>query len=442
MQTVDTLVIGFGKAGKTLAGALAKRGERVVLVEKSSQMYGGTCINIACIPSKTLEFKSRKYHEDRYYERALTEKRQFIAKLRQKNYDKIAGTGAEIVDGVAYFLDRDHVRVEKADGTLVDYAPKKILINTGAVNQRIAIPGLETSKRVMTSTELLDCETLPERLVIVGTSFIGLEFASIFTNFGAKVTLLQRGEVFLPKTDREMAATIKQDLLARGIEILEKAQIVRGVEGDALTLTVSVDGEERTLSADGVLLALGRKPLTEGLGLDKAGVELDERGAIRVTSTLKTTNPKVWAAGDVKGGPQFTYVSLDDFRIVLGDMLGKGERSTENRPLMPYAMFIDPPYAHIGLTEEEAKAKGLDYVVSKLPAAGIPKANIMESPRGLLKVILEKGTEKILGAHFYCVESHEIIHIIQMAMRADLPYSVIRNNIFAHPTIAEALNDL
>lgn len=444
MEHVDTLIIGFGKAGKTLAGALAKRHQKVVLVEKSSLMYGGTCINIACIPTKALEVKARKAHTSpqEHYARSIAEKRELTARLRQKNYDKVAGTGAQIIDGTARFLDAGTVRVTLADGSTRDFTADHFVVNTGAVSIRPPVAGLENSKRVYTSTEMMELETLPEELVIVGAGFIALEFASIYTNFGSHVTILSRGSTFLPKADQEIAAAIRADLISRGVTILDEAQLLGGSEAERLTLRVSVAGREQTLTADGVLLAVGRKPATEGLGLEKAGVELDRRGAIVVNERLQSSNPKILAAGDVKGGEQFTYISLDDFRILHSQLTGDGSRTTQNRELVPHTVFLDPPYASIGLTEEQAREQDLDYRVSRLPVAGIPKALVLEKPVGLMKIILENGTEKILGAHFYAPESHEIIHIIMVAMKAGLPYTALRNMIFAHPTMAEALNDL
>ena len=246
----------------------------------------------------------------------------------------------------------------------------------------------------------------------------------------------------LPKADQEIAAAIRADLISRGVTILDEAQLLGGSEAERLTLRVNVAGREQTLTADGVLLAVGRKPATEGLGLEKAGVELDRRGAIVVNERLQSSNPKILAAGDVTCGEQFTYISLDDFRILHSQLTGDGSRTTQNRELVPHTVFLDPPYASIGLTEEQAREQDLDYRVSRLPVAGIPKALVLEKPVGLMKIILENGTEKILGAHFYAPESHEIIHIIMVAMKAGLPYTALRNMIFAHPTIAEALNDL
>ncbi len=447
MEHVDTLVIGFGKAGKTLAGALAKRGQKVALVERSPQMYGGTCINIACIPTKALEFKSRHPHAtgktESDYAAAIAAKRELTTMLRGKNYAKIAGTGAEIIDGTAAFLSPDVVRVTCADGIIRDITAERIVINTGATSRVGKIAGLEQSKRLYTSSSIMELDTLPKELVIVGASYIALEFASIYANFGAHVTVLQRGTTFLPKADQEIAAQIKADFAARGIRVLEQAQIRSGHEdAEGLTLTLDVAGQTEQLKADAVLFAIGRRPNTDELNLAQAGVELDEQGAIKVTNRLQSTNPKVWAAGDVKGGEQFTYISLDDFRILLSQFVGDGTRTTDNRGLIPHTVFIDPPYASIGMTEEAARAEGLAIRVSHLPVAGVPKAHILETPRGLLKLILEEESERILGAHFYSPEAHEIIHIVEVAMVAGLSFKVLRNMIFAHPTMAEALNDL
>lgn len=450
MKNYDVIVIGFGKAGKTLAATLAKKGKKVALVEKSKAMYGGTCVNVACIPTKTLENRSHKGLEMKtwdekksWYKEAFRQKVSLNSLMNPANYAKVTAAGVTVYDGTASFVDDHTVNVEIAEGNLLISADK-ILINTGALPITLPIQGLENSSLVYTSETLLQRDDLPKHLVIQGSSYIALEFASIFRNFGAEVTILQRGNQFLPNDDDEVVAVIRKDLEDRGITILENATITEGSEKDGeLSLSVNVNGVGVEIKANALLQAVGRKPNTEGLALEKAGVALTEKGAIQVNEKLQTTNPHIWAAGDVKGGLQFTYISLDDFRILLPQFLEEeGNRTVANRGPIPYILFIDPPFAKIGLTEKEAKARGRNVKVSSIMANTAPKAKILAQPRGILKIVLDAETEEILGAHFYCAEAHEIIHIIEVAMKAGLPYSEIRNMIFAHPVMAEALNDL
>ena len=451
MRQVDAAVIGFGKGGKTLAGAFAAAGKTVALVEKSPKMYGGTCINVACIPTKSLvhsaalsaaqggTFSERAAR----YATAVDEKDRVTGLLRSKNYRKLADLpNVEVVDGTASFADATHLTVAKPDGTRETIEAAQAFINTGARPFVPPIPGVD-GPRVHVSETLLDVRTLPERLVIIGGGYIGMEFASMYANFGSQVTVVQNEDAFLPREDAEIAAAVLDSVEGRGIRVIRGAGVRRiDDEADQAVVTVEISGAEERLPTDAVLVATGRRPNVDGLNLEAAGVELTERGAVRTDEHLRTTAPNIWALGDVAGGLQFTYISLDDSRIVKADVLGDGARTTANRGTVPYSVFLDPPLSRAGMTEQEARAAGFDVKVAKLPAAAIPKAQLLQKPTGLLKAVVDAGTGRILGAHLFCEESYEMINTIKLAMDAGLPYQVLRDAVYTHPTMSEAFNDL
>ncbi len=451
MRQVDAAVIGFGKGGKTLAGAFAAAGKTVALIEKSPKMYGGTCINVACIPTKSLvhsaalsaaqggTFSERAAR----YATAIDEKDRVTGLLRGKNYRKLADLpNVEVVDGSASFADATHLTVAKPDGTRETIEAAQAFINTGARPFVPPIPGVD-GPRVHVSETLLDVRTLPERLVIIGGGYIGMEFASMYANFGSQVTVVQNEDAFLPREDAEIAAAVLDSVEGRGIRVIRGAGVRRiDDEADQAVVTVEISGAEERLPADAVLVATGRRPNVDGLNLEAAGVELTERGAVRTDEHLRTTAPNIWALGDVAGGLQFTYISLDDSRIVKEDVLGDGARTTANRGTVPYSVFLDPPFSRAGMTEQEARDAGFDVKVAKLPAAAIPKAQLLHKPTGLLKAVVDADTGRILGAHLFCEESYEMINTVKLAMDAGLPYQVLRDAVYTHPTMSEAFNDL
>ena len=446
----QNLIIGFGKAGKTLAGFLAKKGETVALVERSKERYGGTCINVACIPSKSLEYSARLSAaaggdfaaKAERYRAAIAEKRRLTAMLREKNYAKVAGTGAVVIDGEASFIDAHTVRIAGTDGTQTVTA-ERIFINTGAVPFVPPIPGAAESAHVYTSETMMELDELPENLVIIGGGYIGLEFASYYANFGSSVTVVQDGDAFIPREDAEIAARVRQQMEDRGIRILTGTKILRIEDGTAGTavITETADGE-KTLAANAVLIATGRRPNIAGLNLDAAGVAVTPRGAVAVDEHLRTNVPHIWAMGDVTGGMQFTYISLDDFRIVRDQLTGTGARTTANRGAVPYAVFIDPPLARVGMTEDEARSAGFDVRIARLDAAAIPKAHIYRAPAGILKAVIDAKTDIILGAHFFCPASEEMINLMKTAIDNGITAGTLAGAIYTHPTMTEALNDL
>lgn len=451
MKQFDHIIIGFGKGGKTLAGALASKGQHVALIERSDKMFGGTCINVACIPTKTLEYSARLSavqggdfaQKAERYRKAIEEKRALTGMLRGKNYDKAVAAGVEVIVGQASFVDAHRIAVALPDGATEELRGEHIYINTGAQPFVPPIPGLKESWMVYTSDTLMELDVLPEKLVIIGGGYIGLEFASYYTNFGTQVTIIQDGEAFIPREDAEVADSVLKSLEARGVTIIRSAQVLSVSDhADTVYITVKTAQGERALHAQAILVATGRRPNIEGLNLEAAGVEVTARGAVKVDEHLKTSVPHIWAMGDVAGGLQFTYISLDDSRIVKSQLLGDGSRTTANRGEVPYSVFLDPPLSRVGLTEAEATEKGYKVKVARLPAGAVPKTHVLRRPVGMLKAIVDADTDRILGAHFFCVESQEMINLIKLAMDADLPYTTLRDAVYTHPTMSEALNDL
>ena len=440
MYDYQAIIIGFGKAGKTLAAFLAGQGWRVAMVEASAQMYGGTCINIGCIPTKTLVHDAELHGPgEQAFSQAMARKRQVTGLLREKNYQNLAGLEpVTVIDGRAEFIDPHRISVQGAAGTQV-LSGERIFINTGAVSRWPAIDGLDRSQRSYDSTGLLQLTQRPARLGIIGGGYIGLEFASMFAQFGSAVTVFEEAGALLGREDRDMAQAIQQILSDAGVSFTFNAGVkqVRDVEGG-----VEVVHQGGVQSFDTLLVAAGRVPNTAGLQLARAGVETDERGAVRVDAQLRSSVPHIWALGDVNGGPQFTYISLDDFRIVRDSLFGAGKRSTADRGAVPYSVFITPSFSRIGLSEDQARQQGRDIKVATLPAAAIPRARVLGDTRGLLKAVVDAQTGQILGVALLCRDAHEMINIVKTAMDAGLPYTRLRDQLFTHPTMSESLNDL
>ena len=447
----DAVIIGFGKGGKTMAGALGAAGKKVALIEKSDRMYGGTCINVGCIPTKSLVYraglaaaKGGSFEEKAAaYKAAMEQKEDLTARLRGKNYQKLdSNPNITIIDGTASFQSPHVVEVEK-DGKTFQVEGEQIFINTGSSAFIPPIEGLKGNPYVYTSEGLLNLTELPSRLVIIGGGYIGVEFSSIYASFGSKVTILQDGDIFLPREDEEIAGAVRESLESRGIRVMTgvKVKALEQAEGKAL---VAVDNgkEVKKLEAEAVLVATGRRPNTAGLNLEAAGVEIGPRGGIVTDDSLTTTAPHIYAMGDVRGGLQFTYISLDDFRIVKSKVLGDGSYTLKERGAVPYSIFLIPPFSRVGLSEKEAVEKGYKVKVARLAAAAIPKAQVLEQPAGLLKAVIDEETGLILGAHLFCQESYEMINMIKLAMDAKVPYQVLRDTIYTHPTMSEAFNDL
>ena len=454
MNAFDVIIIGFGKGGKTLAAEFAKRGQKVAIIERSDKMYGGTCINIGCIPTKTLvhqakmasALKDATFEErSEFYRNAVSVKESVTSALRNKNYHNLADSpNVTVYTGIGSFVSADVVAVRTATEE-IRLTSKQIIINTGAETVIPPIEGVAGNPFVYTSTSIMELADLPRRLAIIGGGYIGLEFASMYASFGSQVTVLESYPELIAREDRDIAASVKETLEKKGIvfRMNAKVQSVNRVEDKAIvTFADSQTNEVFVLEADAVLLATGRRPNTKDLNLEVAGVEVDVRGAIIVDEYLKTTNPNIRAVGDVKGGLQFTYISLDDYRIVREDLFGDKERRTGDRNPVSYSVFIDPPLSRIGLNEEEARRQNRDIIVKKLPVMAIPRAKTLGETDGLLKAIIDKNTGKILGCVLFAPDSGEVINTVAVAMKTGQDYTFLRDFIFTHPSMSEALNDL
>lgn len=438
MNQYDLIVAGFGKAGKTLAKFAAQQGKSVAVIEKSAEMYGGTCINIGCIPSKVLVHDGI---EAASFNDAMQRKRDVVNALNSKNYHNLADEETvDVINMTASFKSAHAIDLLNAQGEAVQTIEgKNIVINTGAKSVIPNIKGIDTSQRVYDSKAIMDLTQQPKRLVIVGGGYIALEFASIFANFGTTVTVLERSDQILKREDAVIAQQVTEDLTQKGIQFIYNAE-TEAIEDEAdVTKVVTNQG---TFEADAILVATGRKPNTEGLNLEAAGVQLGQRGEIIVNDKLQTSVDHIYAVGDVHGGLQFTYISLDDFRIVKSQLFGDGKRTLAQRGVVPYTMFIDPPMARVGMTATEAREKGYDILENQVAVNTMPRHKINNDTRGLFKAVVDAKSGQVLGATLYGQQSEELINIVKLAIDQQLPYAVLRDNIYTHPTMAESFNDL
>ncbi|MDQ0219985.1 pyridine nucleotide-disulfide oxidoreductase [Peribacillus cavernae] len=454
VELFDTIIIGFGKGGKTLAGFLGAQGQKVAMIEKSKDMYGGTCINIACIPSKSLALQAEHIASHNFesweerkkaYAMAIEKKDQLVSKLREKNFSNLDNNeNVNVINGKASFLSKDAIKVTNSDNDSLIIKGKNIFINTGSLPNIPGIEGIQESKLVYTSTSMMAQKELPKHLAIIGGGYIGLEFASMYANFGSKVTMFEGTDTFLAKEDRDIAEEIKKVLDNKGIEINLNTSVQKIEDNqNSVRLSFSKNGKDDiSIEVDAILVATGRKANIEALNLKAAGVNLSERNFVKTDDTLKTNIPHIWAIGDVNGGPQYTYISLDDFRIVRDQLYGDKKRTRKDRKNIPFSVFIEPPLSRVGLTEKEAKEAGYEVKVLKIPAASIPRANQINKTEGMLKAIIDNKTNKILGCALFCSDSSEIINIIKIVMDSGQDFTVLKDNIFTHPSMAEALNDL
>ena len=449
--SADLAVIGFGKGGKTLAAALAKAGRRVVVIEQSAQMYGGTCINIGCVPTKALIVRAERHRlgdgDDASWAQAVAETQTLTAAMRAKNFAMLdTADTATVITGRASFVDPHTLLVAAGEDRLTVTA-ETIVINTGAVPALPEIDGLAESRRVVTSTELLARAERPQRLIVLGGGYVGVEFASMQAAFGVEVTLVHRGPRILPAEDPDISDRIAALLAEAGVNVITGAA-ARAVAdaGDAVTVEyTAADGAVRTVTGDLVLAALGRRVVTDGLGLAEVGIKTDEKGAVVVDEHLRTSLPHVFAVGDANGGPQFTYVSLDDYRIVLDQLTGAGIRSTADRVAVPHVVFTTPPLARVGMTEAEARASGRDLRIAVREVADmatVPRAKIVGDARGVMKAFVDAETDEVLGVTLLAHDAHEVINTVAVAMRLDATATALRDGIYTHPSMTEALNDL
>lgn len=452
---VDVLVIGFGKAGKTIAMKRAASGDRVALVEQSSAMYGGTCINIGCVPTKALLTDAERHHakpttdDSTAFLEAIQRRGTLTSKMNQVNLDLAEGKGVIVVDGHASFVGEKTVEVTGGEERM-EITGETVIINTGAEPVILPLPGADL-ERVIDSTQAQRLEERPDSLLIVGGGPIGMEFATYFAKFGIKVTVIDTVDKPFANFDRDIAEHVGTIMDNLGITWITGAQVTEFRESGADAVTTvwkDGDGNEQTADTAQVLVAVGRKPATKDLGLDKAGIELTERGAVAVDKHLRTNVEGVYAAGDVNGGPQFTYVSFDDHRVILSDRWGDGSRTTDNR-VVPTTTFIDPPLATVGLGEdaarEEVEARGntLDVKAADIKDIPImPRPKILGKPEGHAKILVERETDRIVGATLLCVDAQELINTLALAMSAEIPASTVGGGIYTHPSSSEVFNAL
>lgn len=439
MKKYDAIMIGFGKGSKTLASRLAKEGKHVAMIEKSDQMYGGTCINVGCIPSKAMI----KMADRLSYSESITNKQNLTAKLRKKNFDMLNNLdNIDVYTAEASFIDNHNVQI-KGEGIEETITGEYIYINTGSYSLIPNIEGVEKTHNIFTSTGLMNLEILPQKLAIVGGGYIGMEFASMYARYGAEVDVFETSDRLLGREDKDIVDSIRSVLEKQGVTFHFNTKVAKfSNENDDVVISYSEAGTDKTNKYNAVLLATGRKAATEALKLENTDVEIDARGNVIVDETLKTGADNIYAMGDVKGGLQFTYISLDDYRIVYSQVYGDKSRTTANRGNIAYSMFTTPSFSRVGLSDQEAEAKHLKVKTSTLQVAGIPRANVVKHTDGMMKAIVDADTDEILGCVLFCDSSEEMINLITLAMNHHVKASELANHIFTHPTMSEALNDL
>jgi pyruvate/2-oxoglutarate dehydrogenase complex dihydrolipoamide dehydrogenase (E3) component len=450
----DDIVIGGGKAGKTLAPALAANGRKTALVERSLTMIGGGCINIACIPTKTMVASAEVAHTVRNsaaygvktnestvdLAEVIQRKRSVVLAAREMNLHNLeAALGENLIIGTARFVDAKTIEVTNAEGNTRLLAAERLFINTGTRPLIPPVPGLKETG-FLTSESIMELEQLPEHLIILGSGYIGLEFAQMFRRFGSRVTVIGQSDQILSQQDPDIAIAVQTLLERTGIEFLLQAKVLR-VEraGNETMLQIQVTDREMSLQGSRLLVAVGRVPNTDALNLAAAGVTTDARGFVEVNDRLETSVSGIWALGDINGGPQYTHIALDDYRIVKANLIEGGNRSRHDR-LIPSSLFIDPELAHVGLSETEAQQQGYSIRVAKLDASAIPRARTLGKTDGLLKAIVDSETGHILGCSLLCHAAGEVISTVQMVMQAQMPYTVLRDGVLTHPTMTEGLN--
>lgn len=449
----EILIIGSGEAGKSLAWAMAKDGRTTAVVEQ--RLIGGSCPNIACLPSKNVIHSAKVadlVHRAKEFGLTLgsvkldmagvrSRKRQMVDGLVRIHLDKYQASGAELIMGEAHFVGEKAVEVRAEDGSSRILTGDQVFLNVGTHAALPDIPGLEAAKP-MTHVEALELDSLPKHLFILGGGFVGLEFAQAMRRFGSSVTILERGPQVARGEDADVSGEILRIFRDEGIEVLLNTGLaeVSGLSGQQVQLRLIDAQGERIAQGSDLLVAAGRVPNTQTLGLQHTGVELDDRGYIRVNERLQTTAPDIWAMGECAGSPQFTHVAFDDFRVVRDNLTG-GNRTTMGR-MVPFCLFTDPEFARIGLNETEARRQGIGYRLAKIPMAAVLRTRTLSETRGFLKALIGAETDEILGFSALGEQAGELMSVVQTAMMAKLPYTSLRDAIFTHPTMAEGLNVL
>jgi len=454
-QHYDAIVIGAGQGGIPLSQALAGAGRKTALIER--EHVGGTCINEGCTPTKTMVASAKTAYVDRrsaeygVHDGSVTvdmhevrrRKRAMVDSFRESGVKRIEATeGLDLISGEASFTGPKSLAVRTNDGEELALDAESIFINAGARPANPPIEGLD-SVSTLNSTSIMELGEVPDHLLVLGGSYVGLEFAQMFRRFGSEVTVIQRGAQLMGREDPDVAEAVAEILREDGIEVLLKTPTLRAAQDDAgkVLVTVGTPEGKRKLEGTHLLVAAGRPPNTEILNLDAAGIASDKRGFIEVNERLETTASGVYALGDVKGGPAFTHISYDDFRILRTNLLEGGSATIADR-LVPYTMFIDPQLGRIGLSEQEARDQGRDVLIAKIPMTYVTRAVETGETRGFMKAVVDAGNDRILGCAVLGIEGGEIMAMIQIAMMGNLPYTALRDAVFAHPTLAEAMNTL
>jgi pyruvate/2-oxoglutarate dehydrogenase complex dihydrolipoamide dehydrogenase (E3) component len=450
IEHYEILVIGSGEAGKNLTWAMAQAGHRTAVVER--KYIGGSCPNIACLPSKNV-IRSAKAnwfarHGAEYgiqtgsvstdMKGVLNRKRKMVESGVQFHLDRFKATGAELIRGEARFVAPKTVEVRLNEGGRRTITGDRVFLDLGSRAAVPDLPGLSAA-RPMTHVEALDLDRLPEHVIVLGGGYVGLELAQALRRFGSKVTVIERSRQIASAEDYDVAQALLENFTSEGIDVLLDTRVrqVAGLSGQEVRIVAETSQGEQTIRGTDLLLATGRTPNTQGIGLEAVGIELDARGYIQVNERLETTAEHVWAMGDCAGSPQFTHVAYDDFRVVR-DNLSNGNRTTHER-LVPFCMFTDPELARVGLNESEAKRRGVEYRLAKMPMAGVLRAVTLGETRGFMKILIDVQSDRILGFAVVGVEGSEMMAAVQTAMLGGLPYTVLRDAIFTHPTAAEGL---
>jgi pyruvate/2-oxoglutarate dehydrogenase complex dihydrolipoamide dehydrogenase (E3) component len=449
-EEFDLVILGGGTGSTIAAWTFAAEGKRVAVVDR--KYIGGSCPNIACLPSKNIihsakvasYFRRNKEfgitHDGFAIDMAAVRerKRSMVRGLNELYMENYRNTGAEFILGIGRFVAPRTVQATQADGTTRQLRGANVIVSTGTRAALENIPGL-TEAQPLTHIEALELDEIPEHLLVVGGGYVGVEMSQAMRRFGSRVTIVDRNGRLMSKEDPDVCEALRSLLAEEGIDILLNTRIkqVSGKSGDSVSVVVEQNGIEKVLNGSHVLVATGRNPNTEGLGLELAGVELTDRAYIKVNERLQTTAPSVWAIGEVTGSPQFTHISIDDFRVVHSNLTG-GNRVTTDRQV-PYCLFTDPELAHIGLSETEAETRGIAYRLFKVPMETNLRARTLAETRGFVKALVEADSDRILGFTAFGVGAGEILAAVQIAMIAGLPYTALRDAVLTHPTLVEGL---
>ena len=453
IEKYENLVVGSGGSGKFIAWTMAGAGHRTAMVERG--LLGGACPNVACLPSKNIvysakvvslakrgaEFGLKTESLSVDMESVQRRKRMMVEGLHQMHADRTAASGAELIMGNARFIAPRTVEIDLRDGGKRTISADRVFLDLGSRAALPELPGLAAAKP-MTHVEFLDLERLPEHLIVLGGGYVGLELSQAIRRLGSQVTLIEAGPQLANREDPDIGAALRDLFTDEGIEVLLGTEVrqVEGRSGDRVRVQAHDRQGKRAIEGTDLLVATGRSANTEGIGLDLTGVQLDEHGYIKVNERLLTTSENMWAMGDCAGSPQFTHVAFDDFRIVY-DNLNGGNRTTKNR-LIPYCMFTDPELARVGRNESEARRDGIEYRLVKMPMGEVLRTRTVSERRGLMKMLIAKQSDEIVGFAAFGFEASELMAAVQTAMLGRLPYTVLRDAIFTHPTMSEGLNEI